>query len=279
MKAFTSSVCGVLLLTLLLSPSGVLAQEASFNKCLALGGTFENRHTPEELAELARACGFTPQLDPTPLMTERGATCNPILDVIPCTIDLRFGLTSFSCFPPFYTITAPPTDSDADGWLEMVLKVDLTPDCSEVCVVLEYEGRPSGWTLDFGDSETNNGFGGNSGSDPTSLAELEIQDETLRVWSDALGPGMVDQLATRQLRLTDSSYKVCVSNQHIKLGQPAGAHDAIFSELLYALPDVDVDDNNDLYIGLNRVILSAAGAPVPSDRIGAGLRRAFITVR
>ncbi len=270
----SNSICRALLLVLLLSPLSALAQPISSAECLALAEAFdESRHSPYELVELARACGFTPLVDPRNLMPD-WEQCNPFLDAIPCTIDLKLGLASASCgLSPFYAITAPPYDSNNDHWYEAVLKVDLTPNCSEVCVVLEFEGVPSGWNLNLGDSATNNGYGGNSSLDDTSYAELEIQDQNLRIWTDTDGTPPVDNLGGQQLRLTDGGYKICVSNQHINLGQQAGTYDTPRAKLLYALPDIDFDGNSEVFFGLNRVIYG------PGGRIGAGLRRASVTIR
>ena len=272
-----NSICRALLLVQLLSPLGALAQPISSDRCLTLAAAFgESRQSPDELVELAQACGFTPLADPRSLILGAGQ-CNPFLEIFPCTIDLKLGLASFSCgLPPFYTITAPPFDSNSDLWFEAVLKVDLTPDCSEVCVVLEFEGAPTGWNLNLGDSMTNNGYGGNDFGDSTSFAELEIQDQNLRVWSDVDFPP-VDQVGVQQLRLTDSSYKICVSDQHIELAQPAGSYDTSASRLLFELPDIDSDGNTEVFFGLNRVIKNFVGAP-SGNRIGAGLRRASVTI-
>ncbi len=209
--------------------------------------------------------------------------CPPHLADDPCTVDLISELMSGGCgAAPHYQVHSPPTDSNGDGWLETAIEIDLTTECSRVCVVLDYTETPTGFTLNLGDSPTNNGYGGNSGG-PESASEVQIANQRLSLWTDgfSLGPGVVDELATADLRLANGSYKVCVSNQHVTFGQPQSTVSTPNYQLLFALPDtnpgVPAADQYKVYVGLNRVIDVLGGSP-SAGRTGTGLRRAHITI-
>jgi hypothetical protein len=206
-------------------------------------------------------------------------TCPRHLADEPCSVDLLTGNVTGPCVtpagPPFYP--APPAvgDSDGDGWLETVVPVTLTDECRRVCVVLDYVEDPTGFTLDFGDSVTNNGHGGNAGTGE-SEAELQILGDVLTLFSRSYGSGLVDRVAQAKLQLDTGSYKVCVSDQQATFGQPLSAASTPNGRALYALPD-PFDGNSDVFIGLNRVISALGGAP-SLGRVGTGLRRAYVTL-
>ncbi len=203
----------------------------------------------------------------------------------PCSIDLLTGTASSACSqPPFVQITTGPADSNGDGWWETVLHVNLGQEdeqCERVCVVLDYVEQPTGFTLDIGDSSTNNGQGGNNGT-VENETELQILNQRLTLFSRSYGPGLLDRVAEADLQLENGSYKVCVSDQHASFGQPLSSASTPNGQALFAFPDTGTastphDGNVDLFIGLNRVIHNLAGLP-SAGRIGTGLRRAYITV-
>lgn len=196
---------------------------------------------------------------------------------IPCAIDLTTGKVTGPCAEgsgSFYTSIPRVEDSNDDGWLETVVPVNLSDGCSQVCVVLDYGEEPTGWTLNFGDSSTNNGHGGNAGTGE-SEAELQILNDRLTLYSRAYGPGLTDRVATADVQVTEGAYKVCVRDQFALFGQPRSTAHTPNGKALFALPDPS-DGNSDLYIGLNRVIGSVGGPP-SSGRVGTGLSRAYIT--
>jgi hypothetical protein len=185
---------------------------------------------------------------------------------------------------PRITLVAPPADSDGDGFHEAVLKVNLDPSWgyTKMRVVLDYAGTPAGFTLNIGDSATNNG-GGGDGATQQRDAEMQIEGQTLSVFASDLGgsPTGATRLAQTSMSLQDSGLKVCVADMFLSYG---GAYsDLDFSscppgaDLLYALagqPDNEGFVNYDVYVGLNRVIF---GAPA-NGRIGSGLAKVYITL-
>lgn len=207
-------------------------------------------------------------------VAEPSQTCPRHLSDDPCFVDLVTGAVSGPCVtaagPPFYP--APPAvgDTNGDAWLETVVSVTLTDECSRVCVVLDYVEDPTGFTLNLGDSATNNGHGGNAGTGE-SEAELQILGNVLTLFSRSYGSGLLDRVAGSKLQLENGSYKVCASDQTATFGQPHASAATPNGRALYALPD-PFDGNSDLFIGLNRVISG------PGTRIGTGLRRAYVTI-
>src|SRR4051812_45913335 len=94
-------------------------------------------------------------------------------------IDLKSGLAGTIGGPTQVSLQSPlansPTTACGAGWKEAVLKVDLTG-CTSARLVAQYEGLPHDWTLNIGDSPTNDGFGGDAGTTDND-AELWINQE------------------------------------------------------------------------------------------------------
>jgi hypothetical protein len=186
------------------------------------------------------------------------------------SIDLKTGLVIGSSPQVSFSPIVTPTSGTYAGWGRTVAKIDLGRGCKCASIVAEYEGLPFGWTLNIGDSPTNNGYGGDSGN-PDSEAEMQIVNQDMSVYSSALGPGIVDNLMTQHFGLNNAALKFVVCNQYLSFGNPNGVLQTPNSKLLYALPDAGAGNNSLLYVGLNRVV---AG---PGARVGKGLRRATIS--
>ncbi len=151
-----------------------------------------------------------------------------------------------------------------------VVRVTVPPGCHGAEVWLDYAGEPHGWTLDIGDSETNNGFGGDGGTLPAGQnAELQILDQRLTGYNAASAPP-VDTIISQSLGLTDGALRFEVSNQSVSWGQPLTTLATPSLEQLFFLPDHPMlPENRDIFVGLNRSVGS-------SDRNGCGLRRAMV---
>ncbi len=210
------------------------------------------------------------------------AQCSPFglglyyLDsTVPVSVNVSF-------FPPAGSGSAvtmlegftPSSNPSCAGSNEALLRVTIPEGCSQANVWIEYEGTPIGWTLNVGDSDGNNGFGGDAG-EPDSEAELQILDETLSVYSSAIGPGIVDLLTQEDMGLTDGALEIVVRDQYLSWGQPFSSLDTTNSGLLFALPDAgaETEDQNTFYIGVNRVVSG------PGDRTGCGVRRVLVSFR
>ncbi|HEX3529692.1 MAG TPA: hypothetical protein VH988_21755 [Thermoanaerobaculia bacterium] len=159
----------------------------------------------------------------------------------------------------------------AAGWKQAALKIVVPAGCTQANVVVEYEGLPCGWTVDLGDSPTDNGFGGDSGSTPHN-AELQIVDENLSLIDGSGNAALIDNpLAVAHLALTDSAMKFVVKDQFVSWGNPYTYVQAPASKNLFSF--TDPVDPRTVYLGLNRVVLATGG------RTGYGARRVLVTFK
>ena len=170
-------------------------------------------------------------------------------------------------------------DTCDPGWLAAVVQVNLPPACTTIDVWVQYEGQPEGWTVNIGDSLTNNGFGGDQGTLPAGEnAEAHVLDETLWLYNGGTLPELIDPLVNQHLVLTDGALNFTVRDQFIGMGQPYSTFMTPNTQRLFSLPDDPVAPaNRTIYVGLNRVV-SPVGDANPS-RNGCGARRVLITTR
>jgi hypothetical protein len=188
----------------------------------------------------------------------------------PVVVDLKTGAIGGSNSRIAFPI--PPTNSSAyPSWKEAVAQIHAGDGCRCVNVALEYEGASTAWTLNIGDSPTNDGYGGDAGS-PDSEAEMQIVNDDMAVYSSALAPGVVDNLLRQRLALTNGAVKFVVCDQYLSFGNPNGILTTPNLKKLFAMPDSGVG-NSDIFVGLNRVISG------PGSRHGKGLRRATISLQ
>jgi len=153
----------------------------------------------------------------------------------------------------------------------MVVKIDIPAGCTAASLDAEYEGLPQAWTLNIGDSPTNDGFAGDAGS-TVHNAEAWVLGENFSVANASGNPAAIDNpLVTEHFALTDSAVKFLVKDQFLSWGAPYGLVQSPNNKLLFAIPDTTVvaPDQRSIYVGLNRVISGAPG----NGRTGCGLRR------
>lgn len=209
--------------------------------------------------------------------------CQPYI----CYVDLgpspSFICPNSAVYPPAgrrsdpIVTTADNPGCDVSFWKAAVVQVDVPPECSGVTVWVEYAGTPEGWTVNIGDSDTNNGFGGDGGSLPSGQnAEVQILNQVLSAYSAADDPTGVDTIASHQLALRDGAVKFVVKDQFVSWGQPYSALSTPQLDQLFFLP-TDGTGNRTIYVGLNRVISPVNG---PSGfRNGCGARHAILFVQ
>lgn len=186
---------------------------------------------------------------------------------------------SFLNFPGVVPGTPAPVGTVCPGRMMAALKIVIPggPNaCTQANIVVEYEGTPKGWSVNLGDSPTNDGFAGDGGT-TNHEAELWILDENLSLApADTLstfGLGIDNPLVMQHFALTDGSLKFVVKNQFVSWGNPYGLVQEPATQNLFAIPDTTVPaaDQRAIYLGLNRVITGLPG------RIGCGARRVLIT--
>jgi hypothetical protein len=209
------------------------------------------------------------------------AVCTPYLEYI----DLGAGggtiATNLAVYPttqsnPVINTPYNPTCTAA-LWRAVVAQVNVPAGCAGVEVWVQYDGEPQGFTLDVGDSDTDNGFGGDSGSLPAGQnAELQIVNDNLSVYSASSNAADLVQLATQQLALKDGALNVAVKDQFVSWGEPYSALSTPVTQQLFFLPATAGADRT-IYVGLNRVILPINGQD--TARNGCGARRAILVLR
>lgn len=203
------------------------------------------------------------------------AQCPPFL----CYLDLASGTSICPNTTIYSNIQSHPIvvgmdnpSCDAMFWKAMLVQVNLPQGCTGVTVWVEYAGQPEGWTLNIGDSETNNGFAGDSGSFPVGQnAEVQILDENMSIYSAAAMPP-VDRLVFERLALTDGAVKFVVKDQFVSWGQPYGVLETpSLGKLFFLGPN---NDNRTVFVGLNRVVAPINGQA--TSRNGCGARHALL---
>jgi len=152
--------------------------------------------------------------------------------------------------------------------------------------------RPTGVTVNIGDSRTNNGFSGD-GATQSNDAEIEIgfplnltspvfNDDTLGIHGNDIFPGTPPAPGEAPVLIpvidfvNDSPVvNLTVADQFFAWDNNAGVSGSLNSPFLYALngqPDSEGPVNYDIFAGFNRVISS-------NSRIGAGVGEVTICLR
>ena len=197
----------------------------------------------------------------------------PLLIPVPAPPAVGLPVTQLS------PLVVSPNPANTTGHFFMTtVKIDLTG-FKKACFTLEYEGTPVGWSFHVGDDVTNDGFGGGGPGLSSSVAEVQILDEDMAMYTIALGPGAVDRLVLEKLNLGNGAFKVCVSDDLVTWGNPAGGIDTTNSKIGFQIPDTAPatgfspagNGNRDIFAGFNRVVNGAA-------RNGVGLARVLITL-
>lgn len=187
-------------------------------------------------------------------------------------IDLKSGVTG-STIPKFIELLSPPTDANSDGWLEALVKLTLgSPSLNQsfeaAKITIYYEDTPTGLTLNIGDSITNNGGGGDAGTQSND-AEIQIGglEPNSEMFDDLLvfGRDGIDiNRGTQKIAQIDNivrsgeSISFTISNERIQYENKYFPLEGdIVSPWLYALagqPDSEGPTNFEIFASFNRVI-------------------------
>ncbi|MEG4142117.1 DUF4347 domain-containing protein [Microcoleus sp. Pol7_B1] len=197
-----------------------------------------------------------------------------VSSLIPYQIDLKTG-TITGGPNQFISLVNTPEDSDGDSWLEAVAKINFDGKIKKAKFIVEYDKAPSGWTVNLGDSGSNDGYGGD-GSTQSRDAEMNIVNGNMSVFGNdyntppggELTPGNVPNFVTNA-----SSVELEVSNEQLAWDNKNGLKNSLTSPYLYALNgqvDATGPVNSEIYAGFNRVISAY------SDRIGSGASKVTI---
>lgn len=186
------------------------------------------------------------------------------------------GLASYISYTPSGALQPVPAAAGCPGWNMAALKIVIpgAPNaCTQANVVVEYEGLPKSWTVNLGDSSTNDGFAGGRANTTANNAELWILNEDMALANGGNKPSVINNpQVVQHLGLSNGAVKFVVKNQFLSWGQPYGYTQAPSTKNLFAIPDnTKLGDGRAIYLGLNRVISG------PGTRTGCGARRVLIT--
>jgi hypothetical protein len=167
---------------------------------------------------------------------------------------------------------------DGPGGNKVVIWISLDPrttSFTEASLTVEYKKRAVGWTVNIGDSISNNGFAGD-GADQSNDAEMQILDQVLSVYgSDYSAPDARLLLkSTPVVEGKHASIKLTAKNQYLSWSYN-GQTNELSSQYLYALKGQRDDEgrvNYDIYAAFNRTIAS-------SGRNGTGVRKVIVELK
>ncbi len=211
--------------------------------------------------------------------------------------DLKTGVQLGSLLPGSKITSANATLSQA------VVQLDYHPTkrirCTQANIVVEYQGLPSGWTVDIGDSSTNDGYGGGTPGTTLACAEAQVTSaallSTVQAYRDCVPPVAPDTtsppagplplvpiplLSLTPLSLRDGALKFVVRDRFLSVGQPYATTAPVPSKFPHSfhIPDNGfsgsgvLPDGYKIYAAFNRVING-------TYRSGTGARRVMITLQ
>jgi hypothetical protein len=177
-------------------------------------------------------------------------------------------------------------DADVNGWHEAVLELDLDPKRGCECAVfrVRYEGDPFGWTVNVGDSPTNDGYGGDAWSTKFD-AEILVAGRDLEAFGADRGnsPAETRIFGMNRLPLRDRvlELEICDQSLRVVIDELTGYINTHVSQELLAIRAApagkkDAPDAR-IYAAFNRVIHRRAGRPA-HDRFGTGVRSVEISL-
>jgi subtilisin len=199
------------------------------------------------------------------------------------------------CSPNFFALdvkqstpiaSSPYVQVTSANGVQRTLAINFKPSidqqCKEAGLVVEYEGLPTGWTVDIGDSATNDGYGGGSFGTTGSCAEVyvaNVPNSVLMANKHCHAPQLAAALpllpTPSLLSLRDGALKFLIRDQFLSAGQPYATPATSELPNTFHIPDT-IGPNPDgykIYTGINRVINQG------SPRVGTGVRRVYIVMQ
>eukprot|EP00057_Strongylocentrotus_purpuratus_P009497 XP_011663971.1 PREDICTED: signal peptide, CUB and EGF-like domain-containing protein 1 isoform X8 [Strongylocentrotus purpuratus] len=161
---------------------------------------------------------------------------------------------------------------------QAVLKISFAGPYRMARFFLDYYEPPRNWTLDISDSPGGDGMGGD-GDLTSNMAELQIRDKQMRVYSNGLSGYTSETLnGGLLLKIVDdvveagTKLKLEIADEKVRWNNRENSKGVMESRYLFMLngqtPEYGEMDH-DIYVGLNRV-------PSSTSRTGSGLCRATI---
>ncbi|MCU0543977.1 MAG: hypothetical protein MUE44_17670 [Oscillatoriaceae cyanobacterium Prado104] len=176
----------------------------------------------------------------------------------------------------FITLVKPPIDANGDSWLETLVKIDFK-DFTTVKFIVDCGGTPSGWMVNIGDSVSNDGYGGDAGTQSND-AEMQIVKGGMAVFGNDYNKPAGAQIVqgnVPNLVGKDSRLELEISNKNLAWNNNKGLQNSLNSPYLYSLArqaDATGQVNSSIYASFNRVIRDRA------DRLGSGVSKVTILI-
>lgn len=188
-----------------------------------------------------------------------------------CEIDLETNSHTCQNIPAIKFIDGP-------AGKQVVICINLDPaktSFTEATFTVEYKKKAQGWTVNIGDSISDNGFAGD-GADQSNDAELQVLDNVLSVYgSDYAAPDVRLLLKTSPVvEGKRASLTLTVRNQYFSWSYQ-GQKSELSSPYLYALNGQRDDEgprNYDIFAAFNRTI-------EPAGRNGTGVRKITVELK
>lgn len=226
---------------------------------------------PEQMVD--RSAYPAPRTNPTPRPISR-------LQPVSCTLDLDSAWNDCGGIAAIDYVDMHPASRDSsDG--QAVMKLTLDPRHSgymRAQFAISFDEAPAGWTVNIGDSPSNNGYGGDAG-DQSNDAEMILIHGAVAVYGNDYIPERATTDGHREIYYAEDMIRdgetmvIEVANNWLALESPGGK-EAFDSPYLFALarqPDREGRPNSELFASFNRTIASGA-------RNGSGASQVIITL-
>ncbi len=178
----------------------------------------------------------------------------------------------------FISVKDVPVDTNNDGYLQTVLKINLNdPNLNnpydKVEFEITYDQDPGGtFSVNIGDSATNNGYGGDAGTQSND-AELQIgATGAISVYGNDYSSS--SKLDINSFVSGPSTVNLTVEDEYLGWDNNNGVAGGLNLPFLYALDgqtDDEGSENYDIFAAFNRVISS-------NSRLGSGVSGVTVTL-
>lgn len=236
---------------------------------------------PIVLDEIVQAVALVPTPRPprptaTPTRRPTPTPRPPRVEPITCELDLDNGRNNCGGIAAIQYIDMYRASRRAsDG--QAVLKLTLDPrrtGYTRAAFEVIYSDTPQGWTVNIGDSQTNNGHGGDTATQSND-AEAVMLEGSLIVYANDYVPSRHTTDGHREFAYYDDmvrseeSIYFEVSNQTFIFDSPGG-NETLSSQYLYALSgqsDREGRTNYDIFAAFNRTVSDAGRSGVGASKV------------
>jgi hypothetical protein len=167
-----------------------------------------------------------------------------------CTVDLVTNTHTCQSVGQISFISAP-----ANG--QTMFKIYLDPAQYTTAVFdVSFNSEPTGWTINVGDSRTNNGGGGDANTQSND-SELQLYNQQLAVLGNDNTPGTKQLLIVDNFAAGGTSVSFTIKNNRVDWRNWIGQTGTLNSAYIFALnnqADSQGTRNYDIYAAFNRVV-------------------------